>query len=163
MLSDDALHRYTLVREWNPDRARVLFVMLNPSTADADDDDPTIRRCICFAKSWGFGSLEVVNLSSARCTNPDLLGRLDAFHDLDARELNRTVRADAEDRAALIIFAWGAHKAVKTHLLTRTSRQRIEAHRDKVRVLATNKDGSPKHPLYVRGDAVPIEWETTDV
>jgi hypothetical protein len=68
-LSDCGRYRYRLWRRW-ADGPTVLFVMLNPSTADADVDDPTIRRCIGFARSWGAGALEVVNLYAWRATQP---------------------------------------------------------------------------------------------
>lgn len=63
-------YRYTLTRVWEEERPRVCFVMLNPSTADASQEDPTIRRCLSFARSWGYGSLEVVNLFAWRATKP---------------------------------------------------------------------------------------------
>lgn len=66
-------YRYSLVREWNPDLPRALFVMLNGSTADATQDDPTLRRCIGFSRAWGYGSLEVVNLFGYRTTFPQEL------------------------------------------------------------------------------------------
>ncbi|TMF61888.1 MAG: DUF1643 domain-containing protein, partial [Chloroflexi bacterium] len=64
--SADRRYRYRLWRRWDGARPVVAFVMLNPSTADARRDDPTIRRCIGFAKSWGFGGVEVVNLFAYR-------------------------------------------------------------------------------------------------
>ena len=63
-------YRYRLWREWDVSKPSVTFVMLNPSTAGAKDDDPTIRRCLSFARSWGFGRLEVVNLCAYRATSP---------------------------------------------------------------------------------------------
>ncbi len=66
-------YRYSLWREWDSRRPIVAFVMLNPSTADAAKDDPTIRRCASFARSWGYGSLEVVNLFAYRASEPKRL------------------------------------------------------------------------------------------
>src|SRR5437868_14686902 len=67
------MYRYSLLREWCADSPRVAFIMLNPSTADDRKDDPTIRRCIGFAHSWGFGVLEVVNLFAYRATDSSKL------------------------------------------------------------------------------------------
>ena len=66
-------YRYLLWREWDSDRKIVSFIMLNPSRADAEINDPTITRCINFAKSWGYGRLEVVNLFAYRTSHPSLL------------------------------------------------------------------------------------------
>src|SRR5689334_18589152 len=68
-------YRYRLWRQWDPAKPAVAFVMLNPSTADATTDDPTIRRCFGFAQGWGFGRLEVVNLFALRATDPRELAR----------------------------------------------------------------------------------------
>ena len=67
------LYRYSLWREWDANAPRVAFVMLNPSRADANTDDPTLRRCLGFARSWGCGSIEVVNLFAYRASRPDIL------------------------------------------------------------------------------------------
>ena len=69
-LSDDRRYRYLLVRRWDNTLPDATFVMLNPSTADERDDDPTIRKCIGFAKRWGCGGIKVVNLYAFRATNP---------------------------------------------------------------------------------------------
>ncbi len=63
-------YRYSLAREWNSNAPRIGFVMLNPSTADATSNDPTIRRCINFARFWGYGAIEVVNLFAYRASHP---------------------------------------------------------------------------------------------
>lgn len=70
VFSDDRVYRYQLRRCWDVTEPIVAFVMLNPSTADAIEDDPTVRRCIGFAKNWGYGALLVGNLFAARTTRP---------------------------------------------------------------------------------------------
>jgi hypothetical protein len=69
VLSPDGVYRYRLDRVWGAG-PRVLFVMLNPSTADATQDDPTLRRCLGFARDWGYGSLTVANLYAYRARGP---------------------------------------------------------------------------------------------
>lgn len=150
-------YRYSLTREWDDTRARVLFIMLNPSTADASVDDPTIRRCIGFACSWGFGSLEVVNLSPIRSADPAALLRRDVPGDRWAYRTNALEIEHAGERAALIIQAWGANKAVgKLGLGWRMFEQRQHLYAI-VRRLGSTKDLSPKHPLYVPSAAVPVD------
>ena len=121
----------------------VLFVMLNPSTADASEDDPTIRKCIGFAKRWGFEALTVVNLYPLRATNPDALT---AWSDQDALWENDRIIVDERDSHRLIVAAWGAG-AVKY------GRHRIERVRNllgpHVMCLKKTQDGHPWHPLYV--------------
>lgn len=77
VISDDGLYRYLLERHWDDTTSSCTFVMLNPSTADALVDDPTIRRCVGFAKSFGCGSLRVVNLYAYRATKPAELWTVD--------------------------------------------------------------------------------------
>jgi hypothetical protein len=148
-------YRYTLWRRWDFARPSVLFIMLNPSTADADHDDPTIRRCIGFADRWGAGGIRVVNLYPWRATNPrDLPKGLEVFGELpEGHERNaHAIRAAAAD-AGRIIAAWGAHPGPwpsQPMVVMGALRGRL------VEALALTKDGSPRHPLYVRGDVQPI-------
>lgn len=101
-------YRYSLRRRWDAAGARVAFVLLNPSTADGRRDDPTIRRCIGFAREWGFGGLEVVNLFACRSTHP---GGLRSAQDPVGPENDRFLAA-AWDRADRVIVAWGNHGAL---------------------------------------------------
>lgn len=134
-------YRYRLWRKWG-EGPSIAFVMLNPSTADADIDDPTIRRCIAFARREGAGSLLVVNLFGLRSTDPDVLSSSDNptgpenwFH----------VEA-AMDEAETIVCAWGAHPfALKnSYALQQTAGRR------RLVCLGKTKDGYPRHPLYVK-------------
>ena len=151
-------YRYWLWRRWAPPRGegrdRVLFVMLNPSTADAGVDDPTLRRCIAFARAWGFGSLEVVNLFALRSPDPDRLLRGGAADPEAIGPDNDTHLVVAANRADVLVVAWGAHPAAA-------------ARRDAVlellrgrplHCLGTTRGGEPRHPLYVRGDVRPRVW-----
>ncbi|WP_168123973.1 DUF1643 domain-containing protein [Paenibacillus sp. HB172176] len=135
-------YRYSLVRHWDSQKPKALFIMLNPSTADADIDDPTIRRCIGFAKSWGCGALEVVNLFAYRATNPDELRMCD---DPIGRENDMHIRRAAL-RADKIILAWGT----KGGLLGRNGKvMELLQSFAWVYCLDRSKDGHPKHPLYI--------------
>ena len=99
--SPDRRYRYTLRRQWDDALPYCLFVMLNPSTADATQDDPTIRRCIGFTKAWGFGGLLVGNLFALRSTDPAALYHADDPVGPENDSCLRTLR----DEAALSVAA----------------------------------------------------------
>jgi hypothetical protein len=144
VISECGLYRYLLQREWIGGYGRALFVMLNPSTADATQDDPTIGRCIGFAKSWGCAGLEVVNLYAFRATKPaDMFAAADAIGPAN----DSHIRA-AANRAKLIVAAWGAN-AKRDRAVAVLSLLSDHA----IRALGTTKGGYPRHPLFVRGDA----------
>ena len=104
-----ARYRYRLSRTWDPTGPVVAFVMLNPSTADAEVLDPTVRRCVGFARGWGFGSLEVVNLFAFRATDPRDLLRAAA----PVGAANDRAILDAASAADRVVVAWGTRG---THL-----------------------------------------------
>lgn len=146
----DGPYRYLLWRRWEASAAGVLFVMLNPSTADARRDDPTIRRCIGFARAWGFGGVEVVNLFAWRATLPRELRR--AADPIGPR--NDQVIAEAAARAQAVIVAWGIHGVHLgrgddvAHLLAAA----------RPRCLGATATGAPRHPLYVRAAVTCAAW-----
>ncbi len=129
-----------------------VFVMLNPSTADGEQDDPTIRRCVGFAKSFGFDRLEVVNLFAYRATNPAELLALN-HNDDPVGEGNALAFRTAIYRAGVVVCAWGANGG---HLgQDETALGWIDSaleYRDRtvpVMCLGRTLFGHPKHPLYV--------------
>lgn len=141
-ISPDGLYRYTLSRWWG-DGAVLRFIMLNPSTADADIDDPTIRRCIGFARTLGFDGVRVVNLYAFRATKPADLWRVDdptggRFNE----DLLRSILLLAE--RDLVIAAWGA--GAKRHRVAEVMSWPGAEH---LQCLGLNKDGTPRHPLYL--------------
>jgi hypothetical protein len=146
-LSDCGTYWYRLWREWDKSRPTLVFLMLNPSTADHFVDDPPITRCFSRAVANNFGRLEVANLFPLRTTNPDEL--LSHSDPLGPRNLANGAILDAVDRASIAICAWGSHDAAAAraddvlHLLSITSMCGKFFH------LGLNQDGSPKHPLYV--------------
>lgn len=148
-ISDCGQYRYTLWRRWDVTLPLVVFVMLNPSTADGETDDPTIRRCIGFARTWGYGAVHVVNLYAWRARDPR---ELRTAEDPVGPDNDRTLAEYGNDGVPLIA-AWGvnADPARVAHVL------KIDGF-DRLRALGATKDGHPRHPLYVRGDAKPQPW-----
>lgn len=144
VISDCGKYRYLLRRTWDHDRQRALFIMLNPSTADADIDDPTIRSCIRLCRSWGYGSFEVVNLFAWRATEPDAL----PDPEIAIGPRNNDSILGAAGRCDSIICAWGAHP--KATWRGPAVWECVETQRPAMFCLGQNKDKSPKHPLYIK-------------
>jgi hypothetical protein len=147
VFSRDRRYRYRLWRRWDAARPVVAFVMLNPSTADAVRNDPTVRRCIGFARSWGFGGLEVVNLFAYRATDPRVLRRATD----PVGPANRRHLAAAIVRAGLVIAAWGADPTARD-----APTQGRVLSQPELRCLGVTRSGAPRHPLYVRATVRPI-------
>lgn len=125
--------------------------MLNPSTADGERDDPTIRRCIDFARKLRCGGLQVVNLFALRATSPSEL----LTHPEPVGEKNDYVLASAL-RAAdshIVICAWGAHGIIHGRDREFLKLAREKAPRRDLTCYGFTKRGSPRHPLYLRSDA----------
>ena len=145
-------YRYRLWRRWG-EGAAVLFVLLNPSTADADHDDATLRRCVAFARRWGYGGLEVGNLFALCATDPRRLRTVD---DPVGRANDRHLRRAAL-RADLVVAGWGVagghlgRDAVVGRLLARAAPGRLSC-------LGPTAAGHPRHPLYAAGDLVPVPF-----
>lgn len=139
-ISEDRRYRYNLGRRWNrPVASRIVWVMLNPSTADACVDDPTIRRCMAFSRAWGHDEMVVVNLYALRATDPSELGRAtNPFGSENARYIDRHLAS-----AALVVAAWGAHPWA-----TQVADATLGRHRP-LYCLGRTKAGHPRHPLYV--------------
>lgn len=146
-ISDCGQYRYTLTRYWG-DGPMAGFIMLNPSTADAMLDDPTIRRCIGFAKREGCGSLVVVNLYALRSIDPNALAR----HVLPiGPEWREHFDAAIAHTDGPLIAAWGAQSGIGVQAAT--AKQAIREAGRVALCLGKTKDGHPRHPLYVKGDA----------
>lgn len=154
-LSDCGSYRYWLSRVWDDSKPSVCFVMLNPSTADASQDDPTIRRCLGFAKLWGGGALHVVNLFALRATNPGDLRRhpdpVGPFNDAAILTITASVPGvgGSAERLA-VVAAWGAHGGYRGRdgaVLAKLRDKGIRTH-----CLGRTAAGQPRHPLYVRAD-----------
>lgn len=143
---------------------RVAFLMLNPSTATAFADDPTIRRGIAFARSWGADIYEAGNIHPLRATDPQVLykvskmSKMDISNGLADPENDRQILAMARS-AWKVIAAWGTHGALERR--GDQVRQMMADAGVTLYHLGLNKDGSPKHPLYIRGGTEPQEWTTS--
>jgi hypothetical protein len=148
-VSVDGLYRYALRRTWTPG-PRMLWVLANPSTAGAHHDDPTLRRCVRFARDHGCGGLAVANLFAWRTAHPqDLADAADPVgpdNDSWIRRLRRW--SDGP-----VVLGWGvqadaARVGSVLRLLGRTPRY----------CLGRTRDGHPRHPLYVRADTRLSPW-----
>jgi hypothetical protein len=145
VFSDDGTYRYRLTRTWGYSGRHAVWIMLNPSTAEALADDPTIRRCTGFSKAWGLDGLVVVNLFALRATDPRELAR---HPDPVGPENDRFIQ-QAIGPCRVVVAAWGASRlAARRGALLRWALTRSC---DDVLCLGVAKDGEPRHPLFVRG------------
>jgi hypothetical protein len=148
-------YRYRLDRRWSGGEGVCGFIMLNPSTADERLDDPTIRRCIGFAKGWGYAGLIVGNLFALRATDPAVLL---AARDPVGGAANARTLVDLIDEAALILCAWGQFAGVGEHggnaIALVRARGRLP------HCLGLTKHGAPRHPLYLPASTQPVIIES---
>lgn len=180
VLSDDGKYRYLLWRRAKgpepslfPERERtVCFLMLNPSTADARTDDPTVRRCKGFAFDWDYPRLFIVNLFAFRAANPaDLKRHLNSFNDIGGMREGITVHYENDEwvefafrHSHLIILAWGANLLFECQCRA----ERIEeitwevGCKDRIKCLGRTKHLAPRHPLMLPKNTKPIDWEDFD-
>ena len=138
-------YRYELWRIWDNELPEVMFIGLNPSTADEMHDDPTIRRCISFSRHWGYGGLVVCNLFAYRATDcRDLMIAKEPI----GRDNDEFLLKNAK-RATLVIAAWGNNGR---HLDRSAS---VVSLIPNLHCLKVNHSGEPSHPLYLSSDARP--------
>lgn len=143
-------HRYQLTRVWDAELPPAVFLLLNPSVADAFKVDPTITRCIRFARRENTGGLVVVNLFALRSTDPAVL----VHHGNPIGHSNNRLIVEAVQDAAVVIAGWGVPGQLAGR--DREVCSLLAERHIGLKCLGRNKDGSPKHPLYVRGDQ-PLE------
>lgn len=152
VLDLDQVYRYYLWRTWSPSRESMIFVMLNPSTADAEVDDPTIRRCVNFAKREGCGGIGVLNLFAYRATQPDDLLRTD---DPKGPLNKQYVEWVISGATGPLVAAWGTwwHSNQTRRYGQSIPRLSVEAiakqNNKRMWCLGFTKDRQPRHPLYV--------------
>jgi hypothetical protein len=156
-ISPCGLYRWRLWRKWENGEGLILWVMLNPSTADAENDDPTIRRLIGFSKLWGYQELMVVNLYALRATNPkELLVAEDPVGTLN----NLWLHSVLIPRPRMVIAAWGNNVRLKCNGPFKRDKEVLSIltwHNDVYHLGLTQK-GCPKHPLYLPSSTEPVLW-----
>jgi hypothetical protein len=143
-ISECGQYRWSLSRKWAVGR-RATFVLLNPSVADSEIDDPTLRRCINFAKRENCGELTIVNLFAFRTPNPKLL--------VQAKDpvgvSNQKYQKIALEAAELVICGWGA-----LPMAQQLGRNLVQAYPTiAFQCLGKSSSGAPRHPLYLKTDA----------
>ncbi len=148
-ISDCGTYRWWLSRNWD-DGEPLVWVMLNPSTADADIDDQTIRRVRGFTKREGYPGFLVVNVWALRATSPDVL-----HAERDAYEAPNIQRVQHEVLGRDVIVAWGA-RVYRGQALRRVRGALMKA--KSVRCLGFTKGGEPRHPLMLRADTPMVAW-----
>lgn len=148
IFSEDRKYRYTLYREWNADKPLLMIIGLNPSTADEIQDDPTIRRCIGFAKDWKFGRLIMTNLFAIRGTDPKILKEVP---DPIGRENDMYLEYSAK-KAQLIIGAWGTLGTFMNRSLA------VKKLIPDLKCLGVTQNNQPKHPLYLKKETKWMDW-----
>jgi hypothetical protein len=153
-ISACGLYRYRLTRVWDATLRPACFVMLNPSTADALQDDPTIRRCVGFARAWGCGGIVVVNLFAWRATDPRELWMA---ADAEGPDNDRHI-TEAVIECHPVIAAWGVggRMGFRDQDVLRLIQS---AGRPWPLCLGRTKGGHPRHPLYVPADTMPVPFE----
>lgn len=145
VISECGRYRYRLSRVWNPDKRPCVWVMLNPSTADASQDDPTIRKCVGFADRWGCGGITVVNLYALRSTDPD---ELDRHQDPVGPDNDSWISRSVRD-ASIVVCGWGQSFPIGGQDRITQVVQLIHQTGASPMCVGVTASGNPRHPLYV--------------
>jgi len=145
--SADRKYRYSLWRVWDKSLPKVMYIGLNPSTANEIKNDPTVKSCMRIAKSNGYGGIYMMNCYAFISTDPKLL-ILNPAED----ELNNVKLKEISEICETIVFAWGNFEVAKSRGL-----ELLNIFPDAM-ALTVNKSGSPKHPLYCKSDTKFIKY-----
>ena len=149
LFSDNRKYRYILWRTWDSKVGYAMFIGLNPSTADENIDDPTVLRCMGFAKAWGYGSLCMTNLFAYRATNPKDMRKTDYPIGSENDHFLKSMATSA----SIVIAAWG----INGSFLQRDKEvANLIPH---LHILRLTKDKSPAHPLYLPKNLQPIDMQ----
>jgi hypothetical protein len=140
-------YRYALIRIWDENKPRIMFIGLNPSTANESQNDPTIRRVINFAKGWGYGGVFMLNLFSIISSNPNVL--LTCADPVDNDRYLKSFGEQSKD----ILFAWGNFKQADKRAKV------VSSMFEKAVCLGLNKNGTPKHPLYIPANQSQVNYK----
>lgn len=151
ILSRNRLYRYVLWREWDTSKGTCVFIGLNPSTANETEDDPTLRRCVNFAKDWGFGKCVIINLFAYRTTNPDELKKQDKPV---GYKNNHHIKTESVN-AAMVVAAWGNHG-----FFLKRDEKVLKLLKDiRLKCFKLTSKGQPVHPLYQSKDISLIDYK----
>ena len=145
--SPNRLYRYSLWRVWDDSLSFLNVIGLNPSVADERNDDPTIRRCLDFARRWGYGGLYMTNLFAFRATDPIHMLRYSEPVGMD----NNSVIGDIAVNSGMVLCAWGkdgVHQGRQAYVMDLLSDHKLYC-------LGENKNRTPKHPLYIAAETKP--------
>lgn len=155
-ISTNGQHRLYLTRIWDRALPLVGFVMINPSTADATIDDPTIRKCMGYAEKWGNGGIYVVNLFSFRSKDPEDL------HAASSEQRNSDVSdfyiRKAAEKCPVVVLGWGANGDPYLDRVAEVYALLTQNSSTQVRCLKVTKSGQPGHPLYLKYEMPLIPW-----
>jgi len=153
MFSDDQRHRHELVRVWDAAAAIVTWCMCNPSTATHDVTDATIRKCIGFAKRWGFGGIRVVNLLDWRETDPKHLKKRENL----ASSVNGWL---LDALSPPVVVGWGGSvpRTYEANRMATRVRHAALRHADRFWCLGLTKRGEPRHPLMLSYSTERQRW-----
>lgn len=142
VISSCEKYRYQLWRIWDEDKPKVMFLMLNPSTADEEDNDPTLRRCIGYANSWGYGGLYIGNLYAYRTKDRSKLN----YAENPTGDDNHRHLIEMLSKCDKIVCAWGNGEGQPKKIFDNFS---------DLHYLKLNDDATPTHPLYLKSDLKP--------
>ncbi|WP_323594833.1 DUF1643 domain-containing protein [Aliarcobacter butzleri] len=149
ILSDDRKYRYVLSRIWDESKSKVVIIGLNPSTADENEDDKTITKCINYAKKWNYGGLYMLNLFAFRATFPE-----DMFNaEYPIGEENDLYIEKYSKLSDVVICAWGNSGIYKNR------NEDVLSKIENKYYLKLNKTGEPAHPLYLSKQLTPIKFK----
>ncbi len=146
ILSECRKYRFALWRTWDDSKPYVMFVGLNPSTADENTDDPTLTRCINYAKSWGFGGVCMANLFAYRATEPKDMKAAKNPIGYDNNEWLKKLSKEA----GLVVAAWGNDGSYQGRS------EQVKQLLPNIHCLKINKSGEPAHPLYQKSNLKPV-------
>ncbi len=141
-------YRYALWRIWDKKGPFVLFLMLNPSTADAVKDDPTISKCQAYARAWGYGGVYIGNIYGYRSTDPKML----EFVDDPVGPDNDKWLSVMSGMCDLRVAGWG------NNILSQKRAESVRRIVQDLKCLEKSKSGNPKHPLYLRKNLKPHDF-----
>ena len=162
IISQDGYYRYALQRVWDEALPIMIWVMLNPSTADGTVDDPTIRKCMKFARTLGYGGIMVFNLTPYRSVDPKRIygvNEEDHVMELNYEYVHDTLRSLPPGQR-IVHCAWGQHGVCRDLAYKFVSRLHYHDDLDGLTLKAfrLTKTGQPWHPLYLTDDTVPFVW-----